>query len=60
MKRSFIGLRIKPEILKAIDKLAEEQGRNRSNMIEFIVSEWIKEKRPEILENPDKTKIDIF
>jgi metal-responsive CopG/Arc/MetJ family transcriptional regulator len=49
MQREYVGLRMQPELVEAIDKLAAEQGRNRSNMIEFIISGWIKEKRPEML-----------
>ena len=48
-----MGMRINPEIIAAIDKLAEEQNRNRSNAIEWILAEWFKEHRPEFLPHKD-------
>jgi hypothetical protein len=41
-------MRINPEIIKAIDALAAEQNRNRSNTIEWVLFEWFREHRPEL------------
>ena len=47
MAREYVGMRLNPEIVKAIDELAKEQNRNRSNTIEWVLFEWFREHRPE-------------
>jgi hypothetical protein len=49
MARTQIGARLTDELVSAIDKLAAEQVRDRTNMIEFILVDWIREHRPELL-----------
>jgi hypothetical protein len=60
MNREFVGLRMLPDLIVAIDIVAAEQGRNRSNTIEFMIASWIKGNRPELLEkninSKEKTK----
>ena len=48
MSREYVGMRINPEIIKAIDKIAKEQNRNRSNAIEWILADWLREHRHEL------------
>ena len=43
-------MRLNPEIIKAIDTLANEQNRNRSNTIEYVLFEWFREHRKELVE----------
>ncbi|MCL2139496.1 MAG: ribbon-helix-helix domain-containing protein [Treponema sp.] len=50
MGREYVGMRLNSEIIKAIDTLAKEQYRNRSNAIEWILAEWLKEHRPELVQ----------
>ena len=54
MSREFIGMRIAPEIIQAVDKMAELEYRSRSNTIEFILSYYFRSFHPEFL--PEKTK----
>jgi hypothetical protein len=49
MGREYVGMRINPEILKAVDALAKGQNRNRSNTIEWVLFEWFREHRPELI-----------
>lgn len=49
MARTQIGARLEDDLVKAIDILATEQIRDRSNMIEYILTDWIKQHRPELL-----------
>jgi hypothetical protein len=49
MGREYVGMRINPEIIKAIDVLAKEQNRNRSNTIEWVLFEWFREHRAEFI-----------
>jgi metal-responsive CopG/Arc/MetJ family transcriptional regulator len=44
-KREFIGLRVEAELLEAIDNMAKKQRRTRSNMVEFILKEWIEQHK---------------
>jgi len=48
-KRVGIGLKILPSVLEAVDKLAEADSRTRSNAVEWILQNWIREHRPELL-----------
>ena len=50
MGREHIGMRISPEIIKAIDIIAKEQNRNRSNTIEWLLTEWLREHRHELFQ----------
>ena len=51
-----ISIRIPKSLLIGIDFLAVEQIRNRNNMIEFILTDWMKEngKNPVELEDEEK------
>lgn len=49
MGREYVGMRINPEIIKVIDILAKEQNRNRSNAIEWVLFEWFREHRAELI-----------
>lgn len=51
-KRQFVGLKIPPDLITAIDALAEAQGRTRSNMMEQILLGWIREHYPSLLPPP--------
>lgn len=43
-KKSRITLNINEELLTKLDKLVDEQGDNRSRLIENLLKEYIKEK----------------
>jgi hypothetical protein len=49
MGREYVGMRINPKIIEAIDEIAREQNRNRSNTIEWVLFEWLREHRPELV-----------
>jgi len=49
MGREYVGMRINPEVIKAVDTLAKEQNRNRSNTIEWVLFEWFREHRAELI-----------
>ena len=48
-KRINIGMKVLPWVVEAIDTVAGEEGRSRSNMIERMLLDWIREHRPELL-----------
>lgn len=45
-------VRFPADIADALDKLREEAGRTRSNMIKRVVELWFREHRPDLLEPP--------
>jgi hypothetical protein len=55
MPKDFVGARLAPTLITAIDKIAEEQTRTRTNAIEFILTDWFKKNRPDLL-SPEKKK----
>ena len=48
-KRINIGMKILPSLLEAVDGLAEQENRTRSNTIEDVLLRWFREKRPDLL-----------
>jgi len=40
-----ISIRLKPETLSAVDKAAEKENRNRSNMIEMLLLRALNDSR---------------
>ena len=49
-KREFISAKILPELIAALEQLAEEEGRTRSNVMERAIHAWFREHRPDLLE----------
>jgi hypothetical protein len=49
LKREYVGMKIRPDLIAAIDAIADADGRSRSNMIERMLLEWVKEHRPDLL-----------
>lgn len=41
MQKQMIGIRMDEETIKKIDILAEKNGRNRSNQINFIIKKFL-------------------
>jgi len=53
MATEQISFRLSKDLLESIDFLAVEQLRTRSNMIEYMLTSWIREHAPNILEEED-------
>lgn len=43
--RESVTLRLKPEQLEQLNKMAEDQGVNRSSLIQLAVSRYLKEEQ---------------
>jgi hypothetical protein len=43
-RRQPFAFRLKPEIKEALEKAAQDDGRPASNLIEKILSDWLKAK----------------
>jgi hypothetical protein len=43
-QREVSSFRLKPEIRAALEKAAQADGRPASNLVEKILSDWLKEK----------------
>ncbi|QXN75154.1 hypothetical protein [Microvirus mar32] len=41
MQKQFTGIRIENDMLEKIDKIAEKNGRSRSNLIRFIIQKYV-------------------
>jgi metal-responsive CopG/Arc/MetJ family transcriptional regulator len=54
MPNDQISFRLPKELLKAIDLMATRDLRTRTNMIEFILTSWIREHEPLLLEADGK------
>lgn len=48
-----IAIRINENLLSAVDTLALEEVRDRTSMIEYILTTYIREHRPELLDITD-------
>jgi len=46
MKTEQISFRLPAPLLSCIDELAKEEIRTRTNMIEFMLVDWLREHRP--------------
>jgi len=53
MATEQISFRLSKDLLESIDFLAVEQLRTRSNMIEYMLTSWIREHAPNMLEEED-------
>lgn len=58
MKRTQIPISVKPELLEAIEKMAEMQHRSRSNLIEAILTDAVTAKREEYRETRQLASLD--
>jgi hypothetical protein len=47
------SISFKPEVLKAVDSVSKETGRDRSNFINYILSLFLKKKHKKELKNLD-------
>lgn len=54
-KREFISLKMLPELIQALERLAEEEGRTRSNVLERAVHGWFRDHRPDLLTTSPET-----
>jgi predicted DNA-binding protein len=54
MPNDQISFRLPKELLEAIDFMATRDLRTRTNMIEFILTSWIREHEPLLLEEDEK------
>jgi hypothetical protein len=46
MSKEQISIRLEPAILKKIDELAKNENRTRNNMIEVLILEALKARKP--------------
>ena len=53
MATEQISFRLSKDLLETIDFLAVEQLRTRSNMIEFMLTSWIREHAPHMQDDED-------
>ena len=56
MAKKQIGVRLETKLVEALDKLALEDVRDRSSMIEAILTRYVREKAPEYLKYSDINK----
>lgn len=49
LKREYLSMKVLPELVRALEVLATEQNRSRSNAVEQILIEWFQKNRPELL-----------
>jgi metal-responsive CopG/Arc/MetJ family transcriptional regulator len=54
MPNDQISFRLPKKLLEAIDFMATRDLRTRTNMIEFILTSWIREHEPLLLEEDGK------
>ena len=50
MAKTQIGVRLPNDLLQAVDKLGEEELRDRTNTVEWILLRWFREHRPDLLD----------
>ena len=55
-KREFISAKILPELIAALELLAEEEDRTRSSVLERTIHAWFREHRPDLLIPADITE----
>lgn len=55
MDAKMIGARFDPDLQKAIEALCKEEMRTPANALKFIVRQWFREHRPDLLPPPDVT-----
>jgi metal-responsive CopG/Arc/MetJ family transcriptional regulator len=54
METTQISFRLDKELLDLIDFLAKRDLRTRTNMIEFILTSWLREHEPDMLDEDGK------
>lgn len=45
MKKEFVGFRIESEVLKALEKQANAEGRTKSNLIQLALKQYLESKK---------------
>ena len=49
MAKEFIGIRLPPELITALDVISLREIRSRANVVEMILTSWIMEHDPGLL-----------
>ena len=52
-KRVFISAKVLPELIEALEKLADLEERSRSQVLERVAIAWFREHRPDLLREPE-------
>jgi hypothetical protein len=60
MAKEMVGLRLPTELLQKIDMIAAYQTRSRANTIEMILTEWFREKHPEMMKDPTPEQLEML
>lgn len=45
MKKQLKAMRLNPELIKNVDKIAKSEKRSFTNMVEVILTEYVKENK---------------
>jgi len=46
MAKTLTNFRITDELLSAVDEAAELEGRGRTDLVEYVLSKWLRETYP--------------
>jgi len=50
MSRTLVNFRLPPELLSALDEAAELENRGRTDLVEFVLSQWLRVSYPGLWE----------